>query len=210
MIYGTSNQGKTYTIRNLVRHWLSRRDTIVIYFKQTIEREDKDIIRLAKGDKLIFEEFSPKSVKLVRRIIEMKKEAIMADVMGTAFKPHVASLKKYVIIFDDIQGTVKDITALNGLLSELAKSGRHSDITTVLSVQSYKSIHKNIRSQSTLFCCMWPLDDEYKSNVYEEFFSLNVTGGFRSFAALRLPQYSMLMKEKSTGEKTIYTRGSVP
>lgn len=207
MIYGTSNQGKTFTIRNLVKHWLKRADTTVIYFKQTVERDDKDIIRLAKAGKLVFQEFTTKSVKLVHRIIAMKKEAINADVLDDKkFKPHYASLSKYIVIFDDIQGTVREPAALNDLLSELAKSGRHSDITTVLSVQSYKSIHKNIRSQSTLFCCMWPLDDEYKVAVYNEFFSFNVTGGLRIFDALKLPQYSMLMKEKSTGEKTVWIK----
>lgn len=201
MLYGTSNQGKTYTIRNLIRHYLSRSDTIIIYFKQTIERADKDIILLAEDESLIFKEFTLKSVELVHRIIEMKKEAIMADVSGKAnFKPHQASLSKYVIIFDDIQGTVRDMTALNALLSELAKSGRHSDITTILSIQSYKSIHKNIRSQSTLFCCMWPLDDEYKVAVYNEFFSFNISGGLSAFDSLKLPRYSILMKEKGVDD----------
>jgi hypothetical protein len=211
MLYGTSNQGKTHTIRNLIRHWSKRDDTVVMYLKNTRERADVALTKLGLGKRLLFSKYNERTMGMINDIIKQKKRHIEGSLNGKGSErlkgePHPDT--KYIIIFDDIQGTVKDTAALNLLLSKLAKSGRHSDITAVLSVQAYKSIAKSTRSQSTLFCAMWPLDDEYKRLVYSEFF--NIRSGYPKFNDLKLPQYSMLMKEKSTGKRTIWlSKGEV-
>lgn len=200
LIYAISRQGKSVFMRTLVDYYLDQTNTVIFIIKQTLEPEDKDIYRLDKHGRLVFRKFDIKTYDAIHSIIDEKERNLKQYFIGR----EQMNDARIVLMFDDIQGVDSTMTRkLNIILNELAKQGRHYNICTYVGVQSYKQIHKNVRSQASLFLTFYPIDLEYRETIYKEFFRV---GNFLDFCQIKLPRYTILGVIKSEDKKIILFR----
>lgn len=189
IIYGISRQGKSFMMREMMDFYLHQPNTLMILIKQTFEVEDYEIRQHAKAGRMLVMIYGDRAQRAIDTIIKEKERNIQAFYEG---EEKVDPLR-VVFFFDDIQGGFGGDTRLtyciNRALNELAKQGRHYNIVTYVGVQSYKSLHKDVRSQASLFLTMFPIDREYRRSIWEEFFHV---GRFRDFEEISLPRYSVL------------------
>lgn len=220
IIFGVSNQGKSYAMHNIIKKYLSDPNNTVLIIKNTVEDSEQDFYKFSKihpsrlhfakyvdmrdyfiykeKDKDFIEEAILNEFLAALRIIINDK--ISSKIRYFRGKTKTSNVEKFLVVFDDILSfSPKNIKRLNNIIKELTVQGRHSDIKIFVMVQHYKSLEKISRSNCSSFSVMMPPEDEYIKLIWTEYFHSLKFNDFIEFT-MGVPRYSILTKKKNTGE----------
>ena len=205
LTYAVSRQGKSFWFRQLLNRYLQRGEVDVIMVKGTTEEEDGPYVRLSLANRMIYTRPDKQIFTFIKQEVA-RRDKLLYQALTRGQKP--PEMRRLAIFWDDIQGNDQSDVAsereLNSILNSMAKQGRHYNIVNYVGVQSYKSIHKNVRSQASMFLTFFPVDREYRKAIYEEFFQV---GRFRDFSSIVLPRFTIMGMVKAEDNMFLAFRG---